>query len=230
MGNWGASANCTVGLCEYNGQDNACEAECVPSSTTCTGDNIGNPSGTPFSGQAAVGTCTAQGLFPNSPNCAGITDGGMGCCQGDTVCRTGRNGNPTGCLECIGSNVPGGNENGQTDTKCVSTDDQGDGGIEICTTTNTWPTTPSPLCPSGTSCTTSYNVPSCGVRFFCNDSACGDFPATNSNFLKFFGETCQDDEDGTPVLCGAATDCCSDYCSSNFQSGQTAICTANLPE
>ena len=209
-GQWSASAACTVGVCTNasGGGDYACQAECVPSTTTCTGNYVNN--GTPFSGRVATAACTAQGLLPAYPNCEGITDGGLGCCQGDTVCRNGANGNATGCLECIGPSVPGGNENGQTDTKCVSTDELGDAGVETCGASNTWPAAPSTSCPSGTSCTTSSQV--CGQ---CYGGDCTKSRLGQCYYYELQG----------PEQCGSTPDCCGNYCQTNYN--QTAYCSSS---
>ncbi len=150
-GEWGAATNCTVGTCRNNfagAVGAACVAECVPGETLC----VGSP--------AAVGsivvrdsfaTCTAQGVA-----------GTATACTAGQYCRKGRSGSAivvagNACIECVGGQVPGGNEIGQVDRRCA--DATGDAGnsthILSCSDANTW-TGPLTSCESaGRFCTNS---------------------------------------------------------------------------
>jgi hypothetical protein len=224
-GTWGAAQACTLGACAYANGDYACRTQCIPGSTVCVGalapaTGTGVPQGT----LAAV-TCEATGQLPPVPNCA-VDAGGAGCCSAGTSCRRSSTGVATGCVQCVGSAVTGGNEYGAVDSRCAA-DDGGVGifpdaaavssGVESCTATNQWPAQPQDDCPSGTSCTSpqrycggycyvdlgppSYNY---AYVYPCTDSNIKLKAGSNFGCSSLYGYV----YGYLPGQCGATPDCC----------------------
>lgn len=126
-GTWGDSQSCSVGEC--NALTNRCETACVPGQLQCVGDVLVASDGTSL-GSRAVQTCNANGAWDKATNCAQIDGEGR-------LCRRSGVGEHVGCVTCIGSAVPAGNEEGAVDSRCSP-----DGtGYQICQADNNWPAT-----------------------------------------------------------------------------------------
>jgi hypothetical protein len=130
-GHWGQHSTCSVGQCSSTGIDAACVSQCVPGSTVCLGGAPASPPNPEHPGTTNWGQCDANGNLPSSGGTA---------CSGGTSCRKGPSGQPVGigagaCVQCVGGNIQGGNENGLVDGYCTSTT-----ALEMCTSSNTWNT------------------------------------------------------------------------------------------
>jgi hypothetical protein len=134
---WSAGVACTGSQCRDAGNGVAqCQADCIPGSQVCTGNQL-NASPTPQNiGTEAMVTCAGNGTIPAAPTCPG----GPGCCSPTTSCRTDESGNALGCVVCVGSH----NEVGLTDTRCSNTagTSEVDGGpaVQVCNSSNVWST------------------------------------------------------------------------------------------
>lgn len=155
-GTWSGGEDCPVGFCEDIGigsDDALCLLECVPGSIRCSGvlklagDGVHN-------GNAGVRTCQADGSWADETACAGAE-----------TCRTAASGEVLGCVECVGTDAPGGNAEGVADSYCPATD-----SVRSCGADNTWAL--AEACPDGTSCAGSQ-APACGS---CNGPLGGVLP------------------------------------------------------
>lgn len=120
-GHWGATTACSVGACTYASSDYACVVQCIPGRKVCGGATSSGPFGTEY---AAEGFCSPTGRLPTA----------FATCALESRCRITSTGNATGCMACIGPNVPGRNELGVADSRCNGAD------AEICRNDNTWGT------------------------------------------------------------------------------------------
>jgi hypothetical protein len=204
-GQWGAATACAIGLCRQinNGSDAACVQQCVPGSTVCMGADKAVP-GLPYaSGTAAQGTCTANGLLPASPTA----------CTGTQACRVSSTGVAVGCVECVGTNVKGGNELGFVDSRCTDTNGNvpGNAATEVCTATNTWPGAAT-ACGNATTC--SISAPGYSCQGACQDPYDYGGKCTASGLATAFpGSNVSCSSIGqTAVQCGTTPDCCSGHC------------------
>ncbi|HMA92445.1 MAG TPA: hypothetical protein VKP30_07150 [Polyangiaceae bacterium] len=120
-GNWGPEQVCKLGEC--NPKTNACEAVCAPGELRCSGDVLGASDGSSY-GSRSYQICTASGSWGTATACAA-----------NALCRVSGLGEPLGCVECVGSEVAGGNAEGARDSRCneVAT------GRQDCQEDNTWP-------------------------------------------------------------------------------------------
>lgn len=208
-GVWGAAAACALGRCVDVGRDSICLAECVPGATVCVGGpktGVGR-----FAGTEASAACTANGLLPANP-----CPGGAGCCAGTTTCRKSATGVATGCVECVGPNIVGGNERALVDSRCRAlAGGPGSEGTQACAATNTWPTAVA-ACGAGTSCSVTGDQDVCGN---CLGGLC-----SQARLSSQFGETCQTEGQGIPIQCGITSDCCSDRCNFATATATPAHC------
>lgn len=125
---WGPIQTCSVGTCKsgVGAVGAACVADCIPNVVSCADGSAGVP-GTGYRGRASTMTCSATGtLTPTVP------------CGAGTVCRTRPDGTTimagtAACLQCVGSGVMGGNENGLVDRRC-----QDATTTQLCGADNTW--------------------------------------------------------------------------------------------
>jgi hypothetical protein len=225
-GHWGAPSECSIGVCETQGNRSACVAECIPNTTVCTG-NQRAAAGTPYQGRDAFATCTAKGRIPT----AGATTCGAG-----LVCRT-VNGQAlmvgaTACIECVGSGIAGGNEDGLVDTRCSN--DTGDAGgvvgAQTCSAANTWVggdvahcSALSKNCVSGSRGSTNrVDVCRYSNGHFYNESYfASQRPFHGPTTCKCATRRCSDY--GEATQCGAVSDCCSDQCT-RATAGKLARC------
>jgi hypothetical protein len=200
---WLPSAACSVGRCAEVAGGAVCRAECLPGSTLCVGATKDASDGI-SSGTAESVTCSAQGLRP----AAGTP------CSGTGTCRTSQTGVATGCVECLGPSVPGGNEAGLVDSRCATSGT----GVQICGTGNDWSAGAS--CGTGAACFVG-RAKTCGA---CPPATVFiDGKCTVSNLSRvFFRPSCESFFGlGRTVACGDTPDCCSAACQSG---GAFAFC------
>lgn len=214
-GTWGAPTACLLGTCQPSGSKASCVTECLPGKTVCTGTQKG-VAGTPYVGTDSFGVCTAEGKLPTT---------GLTTCTGSALCRTVHAEavvvGASACLDCIGSAIAGGNEDGLVDTRCSNA--AGDAGtgteLQTCGATNTWG--------GVTSCTNNGKSCQQGTHGSANKL---DVCQTRSGHLKtetyyqspvgkHYGTpgTCvmhgsRAKNDGPPTVCGLTPDCCSNDC------------------
>ena len=119
-GLWAASVACALGQCVQSGAQAQCQTECMPGEFACA-----------FDGDSVSRRCGETGLWLPAAPCA---DG--------AVCRIGSH--ALGCLQCVGSQVPGGNAWGVADSSCVG------GGVAVCGADNELGA--SQACPGGQAC------------------------------------------------------------------------------
>lgn len=106
-GEWGDAEDCDFGTCVTGMSGDTCTASCMPDEQRCVGaekvalDGLHN-------GTAAIQTCDDDGLWSTETET----------CAGTTTCRENRSGFAIGCVECIGTDIVGGNEQGVVDSRC----------------------------------------------------------------------------------------------------------------
>ncbi len=215
-GQWSNHTACAVGICENNVNGTgyaACVAQCTPNTTICMGGAAsctGNSSPPPnHCGTTSWGTCNANGTLPP----AGTA------CPGGESCRTSQNGQTVGvganaCVQCVGPNIPGGNEVGLVDSWCTAT--ASPGSLEICNVNNQWPTPSacSTTAPANGTCTQetqriSGETPSC--PFFCDNI-----------ILGFFGTSCQGQYGVGTQTWGGDPNCCATPSCEQYATSTTA--------
>jgi hypothetical protein len=222
---WGAATTCTLGKCTAQGSFASCVAECVPGKTVCVGANK-QVASTPYNGKDSFGTCTSQGLFPTTS---------LTVCTGNEVCRT-RNGEAIAvggdaCLECIGPQIPGGNEDGLIDARCSNVGGTTAGGAELqtCSTNNTWTA-------NVTSCTGQQKLCTIGVAGSANKVDVCSMQRGHARSQTYYSlpnkrwaqpGTCENHgrqkNYGPPTQCGVTPDCCTTQCTRATQA-QAARC------
>jgi hypothetical protein len=198
-GKWATATDCSVGRCTEVSSGAVCHADCIPGETVCAGAPKNAADGV-STGTASSVVCSAKGLLPTSAPA----------CPGTQTCRTSQAGIATGCVECIGSSVRGGNGSGLVDSRCTS-----DGkNVEVCGANNDWQ--------AATSC-------GAGTCFVGRARTCGECPnfgisgaCTEAMLENRFGATCQQFGFGPRTSCGNATDCCADACQTS--QGGFAFC------
>ncbi len=218
MGQWAALPTvCTVGVCTTGvvGSGAVCVAQCVPNAVVCVGAGK-DVTGTPFSGTDTFGTCTAQGTLPTS---------GTTLCTGTAVCR--RNGAgaiaPAGnaCIECVGSNVAGGNERGTVDTRCSDPTGTtaGTADVQTCSAGNTWTGGTLDCVASATTCkaasTSGPAFDTCNRERFGHERTESYYRAGGQGHSRQGSSSCtlaRRGNMGPPTACGATPDCCSSQC------------------
>ncbi|MDH5673285.1 MAG: hypothetical protein OEZ06_14115 [Myxococcales bacterium] len=164
-GKWGGGSSCETGVCALLGdtpgkRDAACILECVPGERRCTGATVAASDGV-SSGTSQEAVCGDDGLLGAPTDCAA-----------GSACRVSSAGVHTGCVECVGPNVLGGNQWGYMDTRC---DPAASTQVQDCGGDNTWLS--SRACSAGTSCRM-VNGSSCGL---CNIGGLS-MPCTDSNW------------------------------------------------
>jgi hypothetical protein len=152
-------------------------------------------------------------------------------CAAGTSCRTRKDGTVvtttagggvSACIECIGPDVPGGNEDGLVDTRCNG------GGVATCKSDNTYgePTT----CPVGSSCQSAERRGNGPLSDTCQRNSRGFYRA--QSYYARRGMTCRgpkswnrDQDRGAPIQCGVVPDCCSDSCERAATPPHPAYCS-----
>jgi len=104
-GSWGDSNDCDFGLCDPI--RNECVGQCRPDEKRCTGD-YKVASDNYHTGTDSVETCSDEGFW----------SGDEEECDDDTTCRRSGAGVVLGCVECVGPEVVGGNEDSLVDSRC----------------------------------------------------------------------------------------------------------------
>ena len=124
-GKLGAAEQCDKGMCGFSStyNDAVCMLDCVPRDQVCLGTTVLSADYTHY-GTNMTATCGSDGLLNTATSC----DPG-------TTCRKSSTGIVLGCVECVGTDVPGGNESGINDTVC---DDVDNGRILECGADNTF--------------------------------------------------------------------------------------------
>jgi hypothetical protein len=151
----------------------------------CVGAPKSAPDGSEGTSESA--TCTTDGRFPSVSET----------CTDDQLCRLSGTAVPTGCVECIGPSVSGGNQSGLVDSRCT------DGAtLQVCGNDNKWQA--AAACGDGLGCFVG-NTAACGGCF-------GISPCTQRGIQSQFGGTCSDFGFGVASSCGSTSDCCSDFC------------------
>ena len=131
---WGTAADCTTGICDNVGSEDAvCVMDCVPGTLRCAGA-AKLSSDSVKTGTAATQTCQADGSWADSVDC-----------EGATTCRSSASGAFLGCIECIGPDAPGGNEDNEADSYCPDVN-----SVRSCGADNTW--LDAVTCPTDTVC------------------------------------------------------------------------------
>ena len=118
---WAAKPPCMLGRCVQAGAQAQCQTECVPGEHACA-----------FDGASLELSCSEQGLWGEPSDC----DAGASC-------RVGTAG-ALGCLDCVGSEIAGGNAWGVADSRCSEE------GVATCGTDNTFGA--AEPCAAGQSC------------------------------------------------------------------------------
>jgi hypothetical protein len=149
-GTWGTGRACGVGVCAtLASNDAACVVECAPSTVRCTGSTVVGSDGTLAYTMEA--SCSSSGLLETATACG----------AGES-CRVSRYGEHVGCVECIGSDVFGGNALGYIDTRCAPTNPD---AVQSCGDDNTWGA--SRTCATGMSCA-GQTTQECGICLSAN--------------------------------------------------------------
>jgi hypothetical protein len=104
-GQWGDRTDCDFGICDP--LKNECIGQCVPDEKRCVGDPKVASDGY-HNGTEAEVKCTEDGVWDDDEED----------CDDDTTCRVSGAGVVLGCVECIGPDVVGGNEDGLVDSRC----------------------------------------------------------------------------------------------------------------
>jgi hypothetical protein len=95
QGEWEAMAPCLLGRCVRSGAQAQCQTECAPGQRACASD-----------GAASEAVCGETGLWGEPTPC-----------EVGSSCRVGTSG-ALGCVECVGSELSGGNAWGVADSYC----------------------------------------------------------------------------------------------------------------
>ncbi len=213
-GVWGPATACTVGVCttgSVSGAGAACVAQCVPNQPACTGGTVAI-SGTDRFGTTGFTTCSAKGSLS-----AVVT-----ACTAPTACRRGLNGIAVSvagnaCVECVGSAVAGGNEQGQVDIRCSNStgDAGGSADTQLCGANNTWSGATTDCGALGKTCSTTGGVCSTNDKGVPMNQT--HYAGVTGNDFQSGPESCQSTTKdrgnmGPPIQCGATPDCCTNAC------------------
>jgi hypothetical protein len=137
---WEPESGCPRGVCDEILDEGVtlalCVDECSPGEVVCLGTNKTASDGNHV-GTAGFGTCTAQARLPTT----------VSPCPGTTTCRETFLQESLGCVECLGTAVPGGNEDGLADSRCATVGQ----AVQTCTAANDW-TVPAVTCPTNHLC------------------------------------------------------------------------------
>lgn len=161
-GKYGTAEPCDIGFCQGAGGDATCRLQCVPNTLGCVGTTVAAPDGT-HTGTSQQAKCGDDGTW-----------GAPTACAAGTACRTGASGEPVGCVQCVGEDVVGGNENGVMDTRC---DPAAVAKLQECGPDNKWDA--SRTCGESKTCL-GTSGPTCG---FCT-SAQGWYVSCNATSIN----------------------------------------------
>jgi hypothetical protein len=175
-GTWGSSEACALGVCDPDTATNPqCVVQCEPGRVYCDTINtmMKTASDGISDGYSGTRTCRSDGRWPSHSN--GNDSNLFGTCEGTAACRISGTGIHTGCIECLGPKVPGGNEDGVADTTCEDTK------YKACGADNKWQSATD--CGSGKTCVPppQFNTSICdmctsgsGNEVYCTPSAVND--------------------------------------------------------
>lgn len=205
-GRWGSASFCDRGVCqELGNHDAACVLECMPGTRVCAGTWDTTADGY-HSGYSAERVCSDDGRL-----------GDVTPCPDGQSCRLSAANVDLGCLECIGPMVPGGNEEGTTDSRC---DPDNAKNVQECSDDNTWAA--SRAC-SGSKTCVSPVVGTCGV---CTIASTGhEIVCSQSNIADdVAGASCESQGFGAPSAWGGLSDCCANYQEGSESTSSFAYC------
>jgi hypothetical protein len=204
-GRFGAGSFCDLGACKPLGnQDAACVLECMPGTRSCAGTG-GMLAGDGYHlGYAQERRCTPEGRW-----------GEPMACPTDTLCRSSGANVPLGCVACIGPNVPGGNENGTTDSRCEPSNAK---NLQECPADNTWA--------SGRACSGSKMCvnPASGSCGTCMVGSMTVVCTQRNVAMAESGQTCESKNFGAPGAWGGVEDCCANYQKGKESTSSFAYC------
>jgi|GEM_PF-4042791 len=204
-GHFGAGTFCELGVCKAIGnQDAACVLECMPGTRVCSGNSgIMAPDGYHL-GYSQERVCTEDGRLGEST-----------ACPTDTVCRISGANVSLGCVACIGPSIPGGNEDGATDSRCEPNVAK---NLQECSAQNTW--SAARAC-SGSKMCVNPTSGSCGTCKVSNM----DVVCSQTNIAAISSEaTCQSLSFGAPGPWAGVEDCCANYHKGNESTSSFAYC------
>ncbi|HET8938270.1 MAG TPA: hypothetical protein VFN67_32725 [Polyangiales bacterium] len=204
-GRFGAGAFCEVGVCKALGNhDAACVLECMPGTRTCAGTSGVMAADGYHLGYSQERVCNEDGRL-----------GDATACPTDTVCRVSGANVTLGCVACIGSKVPGGNEERATDSRCEPNNAK---NLQECSADNTWA--------SGRACTGSKMCvnPASGSCGTCKVSNM-DIVCTQANIVAINSSaTCESLSFGAPGSWAGVDDCCANYHKGQESTSSFAYC------
>lgn len=191
-GHYGGGETCSAGRCTaLKNNDAACVLQCMPGSHICTGSTALAADGY-HSGTTQQITCNDDGTRGSAQNC-----------PSGTMCRTTGASVVLGCVQCVGPNAVGGNDDGTADSRCDPNDDK---KLQECGDDNTWAA--SRMC-SGTRTCVPPQTESCGT---CMGGSGATFVCTESRLAADqSGQTCDSKNYGSPGAWGGEPDCCKNY-------------------
>jgi hypothetical protein len=218
-GSWNAAQKCAAGSCRVIGNNEAaCVLDCVPGAKVCTGSSLSAPDGYHLGTTQEV-VCGADGLR-----------GTPKACDTGKTCRVTDSGVSLGCVACVGTSAPGGNDEGTADSRC---DPQDAKKVQECGADNSWQagrscsgskTCKSPSSGTCASCSGSHSSFVCTQTNIVNEPICGGCSITvsaGSTSLAVCSEsaiaatsgatsgTCSGQGRGTAGSWGGVADCCS---------------------
>jgi hypothetical protein len=191
-GQWGGATACGTGSCRTIGNNDAsCVLDCVPGSKLCTGSAVVAPDGY-HAGTTQEISCSDSGSKQAAKDC------GNG-----TVCRVTDSGVALGCVQCIGSAAPGGNDEGTGDSRCDPTESA---KLQECGDDNNWAT--SRDCANGKTCVS----PTSGTCGMCVAPSSAMVVCSQTNLsTDTANSTCAGLGYGAPSAWGSVSDCCANY-------------------
>jgi hypothetical protein len=204
-GHFGAGTFCEIGVCKEIGEnDAACVLECMPGTRACAGESgVLAPDGYHL-GYSQERVCTDDGRL-----------GEPTACPPDTLCRISGANVSLGCVACIGPDVPGGNEEGATDSRCEPDNPK---NLQECSADNTWDS--ARACSGSKMCVNPMSG-SCGT---CKVSDM-DVVCSQPRIAEVSpGATCESLNFGAPGRWAGVEDCCANYHKGNESTSSFAYC------
>jgi hypothetical protein len=192
QGQWADAEKCAAGSCRAVGNhDASCVLDCIPASKICAGSAVVAPDAF-HAGTAQEATCTSAGVR-----------GPLSDCAAGKSCRVTDSGVVLGCVECVGTQAPGGNDEGTSDTRCDPNDMK---KIQDCSDTNAWSTSRS--CSGSKNCVS----PAAGTCGTCTGSSGATVTCTDADLAADqAGASCTSLGYGAPSAWGTQPDCCANY-------------------
>lgn len=204
-GHYGNGTSCELGVCKaLANQDAACVLECMPGTRTCSGNSGVMAADGYHLGNSEERVCSEDGRLGDSTPC-----------PANTVCRVSGANVSLGCVACIGSKVPGGNEEGATDSRCEPANAK---NLQECSADNTWTT---PRACSGSKMCVNPASGSCGTCKVSNM----DVVCTQENIAAIDSNaTCESLSFGAPGSWAGVDDCCANYHKGQESTSSFAYC------